>query len=312
MLELKRSLVAVRGLQIRKLLFQLEFHEILSLLMLAILSALYRFGLKGETLADEIVRIALTAGPITKSILLLMVLFLCATLFVRNQWIRTQAKLLWRIMASFLVMLFSFEAVVHYIHARGLPLQDEMLQKWDNAIFFGKQPAVWLEPVSYHPLTLFFSAVYLAWFALTYGSIFLMWWYGRKALLEYTTAVLLTFYTGYLIYICVPAIGPIFTYTYSTPLGGLTALMLEKKVFAPAADVFPSLHTGISVAMFLLTWKYGGRWFWFYAPITTAIILSTIYLRIHYGVDVIAGIILAVITTWLSKRILTLWEKLGK
>ncbi|MBP1961782.1 phosphatase PAP2 family protein [Paenibacillus aceris] len=295
--------------QLQKIVLKLDFHELLSLAMLLTLTVIYEVGLETESLMDEIFRIASTAGPITKSITLLMIIFLMTAVFVKNVRFAGHAKLLSRVMASFLVMLISFEAVVHYISARGLPLLDSALQDWDATLFFGKQPAVWLEPINNTPLTLWFSATYLSWFIFTYGSIFLMWWCSRKALLEYTTIALMTFYIGYLLYIIVPGIGPIFTYTYSTPLGGLTAMMMDNKVFTPAADVFPSLHTGISVVMLVLVWRYSRKWMWLYAPIMFSIILATVYLRIHYGVDVIAGVILSLLVAWICPKILAFWAK---
>jgi membrane-associated phospholipid phosphatase len=290
----------------------LEIHELLSVLMLVVLSVLYWLGLREETLADEIIRVIKTAGPITKTITLLMVLFFVVLLLVPHGRIAKHARLLGRVMASFLVMLFSFEAVTHYITARELPLQDMALQYWDSLLFGGKQPAEWLEPINTHHLTLFLSVIYLSWFALTYGSIFFMWWSGRQAVLEYSAATLMTFYIGYLIYIIVPAFGPIFTYSYSTPMTGLTAMMMDRRLFTPVADAFPSLHTGISVIMFILVRKYSKKWFWFYAPVTVLIIISTVYLRIHYAIDVIAGIALSMTTAWLTQTLIERWEILRK
>ncbi|WP_373230221.1 phosphatase PAP2 family protein [Cohnella sp.] len=293
-----------------KVIARLEVHEILSLLMLGILTLLYELGLKDENLGDEIIRVAVSAGPITTTIALLMVLFFVVLIFVPHGRIAEHAKLLARVMASFLVMLFSFEAVTHFITAKGLPIKDAALQDWDSFLFGGKQPAEWLEPINNHPLTLFLSVIYLAWFAFTYGTIFLMWWSGRRALLEYTAAALMTFYIGYLIYILIPAFGPIFTYTYSTSMTGLTAMMMDRNIFTPVADAFPSLHTGISVIMFILVRKYSKRWFLLYSPVVVLVIISTIYLRIHYVIDVIAGVALALATAWLCRKLIVRWEKL--
>ncbi|MFD0697128.1 phosphatase PAP2 family protein [Paenibacillus sp. GCM10027628] len=295
--------------QLKRHIINLEVHEIISIAMLVILSMIYGVGLEDESLIDEIIHIAWTAGPITLSITFLMIVFFVAAICVKKGSFAIQARLLCRVMASFLVMLVSFEAVIHYISARGLPLQDSLLQDWDKVLFFSKQPAEWLELINNTPLTLTLSAAYLSWFAFTYGTIFLMWLYGRKALLEYTTAALTTFYVGYLIYIVVPAIGPIFTFTYSSKLGGLTAMMLDRKVFVPAADAFPSLHTGISIIMLIVVKKYARRWVWLYVPVMISIIAATIYLRIHYGVDVIAGVILSLFIAWICPKLLAIWER---
>lgn len=297
---------------IQGIFVRLEVHEILSITMLGILTLLYGIYLEDETILDEIVRVAYSAGPITTGIALLMVLFFFVLVFVPHGNIAKHAKHLSRVMASFLVMLFSFEAVTHLIGAMELPLRDAELQNWDAYMFGGKQPAEWLEPINNHPLTLFMSGIYLSWFALTYSTIFLMWWSGRRALMEYAASALMTFYIGYLIYIAVPAYGPIFTFEYSTPMTGLTAMMTDRKLFTPVADAFPSLHTGISVVLYILVRKFAPKWFWIFAPIVILILISTVYLRIHYVIDVFAGIALALGAAWCCRKWVGRWEELKK
>jgi len=293
----------------KRMVFMLEVHELFNLLMILLMFALYEFKLKNENLPAEFIRLTFSAG-IAATLTTLIIFLIFATILVLPKGSTTcRVKFIFRIMASYLIMLFMFEAITHYISALGIPMQDRELTSLDNMIFFGKQPAVWLEPMISNPVTLFLSGVYFSWFLFTYGSIFLMWYKNAKAVIEYTTAALMTFYTGYLIYMLVPAVGPIFTYPYTKPLGGLASMISTGKIFPATPDVFPSLHTAISVVMLVLVWKYCRRFTWLYAIVAFLIIFSTLYLRIHYGIDVIAGIVLAVITTWLSPMIIKYWQK---
>jgi membrane-associated phospholipid phosphatase len=295
--------------RIFKFVFLMEFHEFLSFMMICFLIILYGFGPNNENLIDACFYLAFSAGIIPTMIISLLILFYVIILFVPREIFHKSLYFLIRNVTSFLVMLFCFESITHYIISHELTLKDAELLYLDNILFFGKQPAVWMESISFDSLTIFFSGAYLSWFLLTYGSILLMWRYGRKALLEYTTTALLTFYIGYIFYIIVPALGPLFTFSFSKPINGLAAMMLDSASFTPAPDAFPSLHTGIAVVMLVVVWRYCKKWTWIYAPVIAAIIISTMYLRIHYGIDVIAGVFLSMITTWLCPLIINFWQK---
>ena len=70
-------------------------------------------------------------------------------------------------------------------------------------------------------------------------------------------------------------------------------------------NVFPSLHTSLSVTVALLAF-YSRReypiWFWISILLATSVVISTMYLGIHWLVDVIAGILLAVVSVELARR----------
>lgn len=293
---------------IRALLF-LEFHEVLTLLMLVFVTFIYQIRLH-ETMFDVVLSIAISGSSITK---LFFILLLCLGIFtwlIRHSALGQKSKLAFRMLTSFFLMLIIFESITHFIKAIGLVMYDAQLQQLDRLLFFGKQPAEWLEPMISHPFTLILSGAYLSWFILTYGTVLLLVFRSRQAVLSYAASALVTFYMGYLIYLLVPGLGPMYTYSFSIPMGGLTALLENPNFIQPAADVFPSLHTAISVVMLVEVWRSHRIWTALYAPIVFLIIFSTIYLRIHYAVDVIAGILLAVWVTAWSPSLLKFWKRL--
>lgn len=72
-------------------------------------------------------------------------------------------------------------------------------------------------------------------------------------------------------------------------------------------NVFPSLHTSLSATVMLFAWhtrKVYPRW----VPIATfvgaSVIMSTMYLAIHWIVDVVAGIGLAAFSYWIGVRMI--------
>ncbi|WP_123039453.1 phosphatase PAP2 family protein [Cohnella candidum] len=294
--------------RLKAVLFTLEFHEWLCILMVMFLIVLYQTGLSGWGIGYSIAHIWEEGSPITKLFFLLLILLGIVTRFLTAGPIKEFGSFLFRMMGAFMVMLFCFESVIYFIEERNLPLLDVRLLQWDAWLFGGKQPAEWLEPITTPFLTYILSTVYLLWFPMVYGTVMLMYIKGKKAVVEYVCFALMTYYIGYLIYLIVPGIGPLYVYDFSTPIGGLTAMMTEGKLIQPAADVFPSLHTGISVVMLIQVWRRYRIWTWVYGPLTVLIICSTIYLRIHYAVDVFAGIILSIAIAYLCPFVLRKWE----
>jgi membrane-associated phospholipid phosphatase len=70
---------------------------------------------------------------------------------------------------------------------------------------------------------------------------------------------------------------------------------------------FPSLHAGVSFTSLYYAWKHC-RWFF---PVllffVTGLIASTVYLRHHYVVDLIAGAFLVPWTAWVTPRLDRWW-----
>lgn len=70
-------------------------------------------------------------------------------------------------------------------------------------------------------------------------------------------------------------------------------------------NCFPSMHTSISFAMFLLALREKNKFFKFiFSLFCLSIIYSTLYLEIHWVLDVIAGMFLGFVTVKLSDFIL--------
>ena len=63
---------------------------------------------------------------------------------------------------------------------------------------------------------------------------------------------------------------------------------------------FPSLHTAASLVALVYAWRFARRWFYVLLPFVLGLWVSTIYLRHHYFVDLLAGWILAPIAILLA------------
>lgn len=125
--------------------------------------------------------------------------------------------------------------------------------------------------------------------------------------------VLLCFYLSYIGYISFPALGP----RYSIPQmfnTELTGVLLSDKIKdflnlleGIKRDAFPSGHVGVSVLILYLFYKYDKRIFLLIFLPVMLMITSTIYCRYHYFIDIIAGLILTVVTLLLGNLYYNFW-----
>ncbi|CAM3720807.1 phosphatase PAP2 family protein [Alicyclobacillus pomorum] len=299
-------------------IYRLELYEILGIAVSALAIAVFFVFAKR---LDEIIGISDYHWKVANAVVgmyqnlftwlftgaFMLLLLLLALLRKQNHQLLRKLAYLIRVLLAFCTMLAIYKIVNFYISVFNPFDRDIALQRIDRALFFGKLPAEWFSYITCKPLTDLFSAAYMSWFVLTYSTILVMMTHSRKAVVEFVFTAMSTFYIGYLTYIMVPAIGPIFTVQFAHPIGGISSVFTHDQVLVER-DCFPSLHTGISLVMLISVWRYRRKWMWLYAPLVTLIICSTMYLRFHYGIDVIAGGALAVAMTQLCPLAVRWWE----
>jgi membrane-associated phospholipid phosphatase len=212
-----------------------------------------------------------------------------------------------RIFLAYCILLIVFRVVNFYVPVLHPGLDDSVIQHIDQTIF-GNQVSYILQPLARHWLTYLLTGAYVSWFWLLFATIALLMVQGRRAASEYLFATLIAFYVGYVCYVFVPVIGPGYTLHYSIQLGAIAPTYTVHRLLI-SRDCFPSLHTATSVLMVIYVGKYARKWLFAYVPLAAIIIFATLYLRIHYGTDDIAGIILAVMIACLAPFAYRWWER---
>ena len=71
---------------------------------------------------------------------------------------------------------------------------------------------------------------------------------------------------------------------------------------------FPSLHAAVSLVALVYAWRYVRAWFWVLLPFVLGLWVSTIYLRHHYVVDLLAGWLLAPVAVAVAPRLDAWWN----
>ena len=134
----------------------------------------------------------------------------------------------------------------------------------------------------------------------------------RARFREMMSGMMVVTFLGLLGYVLVPAIGPLYSLQqlYTLPLSQPIAIFNQQMAFMDLArihrDVFPSMHVAISLVVWLYAWRNSRSLFWILSPLVLSLWVSTLYLRYHYLVDVVAGLLLApasfLLANWLFRR----------
>ncbi len=250
-----------------------------------------------------------------KIILLSMVLFLllilcaqpllkAAQLSARQSWFLYQFWPVPAVLLGYLLMrVLRLELAIEVF---GIPQQDALMINLDTFAFGQTLPLYiqhWISPT----LTLLMESAYLHfYYLLPIGSLLYFYWRQQDAyFLAMRQAIIFTLVGGFCCYFLIPVKGP----GDFIPQQFTVALQAEHEmVYAVvnnvrfAYDCFPSLHTAIPWVTLLISWS------WHSIPVrlmmlgmTLSITLSTLYLRYHYGADVLAGFLWACLVAYFIK-----------
>jgi len=180
---------------------------------------------------------------------------------------------------------------------------DSYLITVDHAIF-GVHPTVWLERLISPTLSSLLQFAYISYYFIPVSLGVVLIAGGRfREFEEVLFGILLCFYLSYIGYLLVPAIGPRFTLNH-LQTGDLQVSPFIKSIQVALngleknkTDAFPSGHTAVSLMSLYYAWKeHETKLFAVLVPVVTGLIISTVYLRYHYVIDVIAGIALTCLT----------------
>jgi len=188
---------------------------------------------------------------------------------------------------------------------------DELLANIDFSLL-GVHPTVWIEQWNYPWLTDLFYSLYIFYFPMP--LFILSWLYRQKRFVDLDKSVwvyLLTYYGAYLGYFMVPAAGPRFNESLmalqKTNLDGVFLAVPIRTIInfmePNKLDAFPSLHAAISFTTLLLMGKFNKKMFRIFLPVIMGIMISLVYCRYHYVIDIIAGISWSVITFFAGQKL---------
>lgn len=201
-------------------------------------------------------------------------------------------------------MLCSYFTLRALLHALQPVLLDQALLRIDELIF-GVTPSVFLDQFVRHGTVEWFSFFYYGYFIILavhlLGTLFFD--EGRR-MFEILFGAMLVVTIGHSVYTLVPGEGPFAhfpeLFQHELSVGGFWWQQVSEAVSAAGAqyDIFPSLHTAYPSFFALHAFRHRKTWPYKYtwpinAFLAINIMIATLFLRWHYGFDVIAGLCLA-------------------
>ncbi|BCB97211.1 PAP2 superfamily protein [Dissulfurispira thermophila] len=213
---------------------------------------------------------------------------------------------------SVLIIFDSLGLIVHNINPQDI---DYLLIRIDYVVF-GCYPTIFMEGIMNSFLTDILQVAYSTYYFLPVilGVVLKK----KKKNEEFERSlflILLCFYFSYVGYILFPALGPRYAmehlqekqisgFLVSKPIQDILNLLEGVK-----RDAFPSGHTGIALMVLVLAYRYARGLFWIMLTPVILLIFGTIYLRYHYAVDVIGGILLTIVTIVIGEVYYTSYKK---
>jgi membrane-associated phospholipid phosphatase len=220
-----------------------------------------------------------------------------------------------------------FKEVYVIIQSLGRNDWDDLLIAADRAIF-GGDPTVWLSKFSTPLLTEILQIAYASYYFIMLAVGIELYITGERkkfALVVFT--IVFGFCLSYLGYLAFPAVGPRFTLhdfrLLESDLPGIfftgpirdfldAGESIPKNIVNAAAlaqrDAFPSGHTQMTLISLYFATLYSLRSRTILYVLGALLIISTVYLRYHYVVDLLGGALFMWLTILAAPRLFRWWE----
>ncbi len=201
---------------------------------------------------------------------------------------------------SILAIFESLENVVWNINGRDL---DYILIRIDY-LLTSTYPTLVFEKIATPLLTDIMQLAYTTYYFIPLSlGIFLKIHRNEEGFQRSLFIILFCFYLSYLGYLIIPALGPRYTISHLHENTELHGLFIKDHIYellnrleGIKRDAFPSGHVAIALITLFLSMEYEKGLSKILFPLVILLMVSTIYLRYHYLIDVIGGIILAIIS----------------
>ncbi len=218
--------------------------------------------------------------------------------------------------------------MVHPIHPQDFDWLLINIDRW----IFGTDPTHWLMGIAHPIVTEIFQISYACYYIILL-SVFFELDLEKRHTAYFLGAFLVVygFYLSYVGYFLMPAVGPRFTlHDFNSMNSDLPGLWLSNTLrdFVNAGesipkgalhavefaqrDAFPSGHTQLTLVILYIAFTNRLKSRWVLLGMGSLLIASTVYLRYHYVVDVMAGVVFFMFTIWSGKKIDSWWRKVKR
>ncbi|OQX85181.1 hypothetical protein B6D60_08275 [candidate division KSB1 bacterium 4484_87] len=202
---------------------------------------------------------------------------------------------------------------VHFANAADVQHILIQIDQW----MFGVQPCVWAERFIHPVLTDIFILAYANYFVINIIVVLVLYLQKRYQPFRYVMlTTIVTYYIAYFLFIIFPAAPPriVLKPMFTVSLHGQLMEPIKHAIEVSAQDsrgAFPSLHCAVSFVSLFFAYRYIKWLFWVLIPMVAMLVISTVYLRHHYVIDLIAGLALGAFTFWIGPKLENWWKNLS-
>jgi len=195
--------------------------------------------------------------------------------------------------------------------SRGTDVFDQVVMGWEAALFGGQISRDWWRGATSPFWSTVLHGAYLTYYVIIpLPPLYFAVTNNRAALQRSVFLIMTAFILSYLFFVFFPVAGPY--YQFERPAGEFIANPMARTVYGILATgssygaAFPSSHVAATVAAVVAAW-WGAPLLGLVLTLPTVLLtIGVVYTQMHYGVDVIAGLVIAglavALTVVLEKR----------
>ena len=222
---------------------------------------------------------------------------------------------------AFVAGIFAYTLLRSVADETEIPTRTSYPIRFDRMVFFGTDPIQWLQDRFFQvsdvsALDLFSVGMHWSFFVAPYAMAVAVFWRRRELFPRYVCVVVGTMYLGLLLFFLVPTSPPWLAaqhgqldgvYRVMDFVGGSVDKDTYQSFYASLAEpnsvaAMPSIHEGVTFAMFLWAREYSKRLSWVLLAYCVLMGLSLMYLGEHYLLDLMGGIACALVAWWATRR----------
>ncbi len=158
-----------------------------------------------------------------------------------------------------------------------------------------------------HWISELMNAGYFSYYFMLIGITLSYYFFRHEDAEKVIFTIITSFYLYYIIFIIIPVIGPQFYFKpplNEAPHSGLFSTLVRwvQQHWEHPTGAFPSSHVGLSIIYLLISFKSFKKIFYIFLPFAFIILFATVYIKAHYAIDVIGGIVSAPVFYYLANK----------
>ena len=203
----------------------------------------------------------------------------------------------------------------YYINSFFFPNLDGFFMEADELLFGGQPSMAFCRIMPWQWFNELMNFAYLSFYFIIGLTVLVSYKTESAKGVKAAFVLLVSFLICYLLFIIFPVMGPQFYFPEPDNCTPDTwpfraAMRFLQNLGEKPTGAFPSSHVGVTVICLLLLYTQKIRkLFWALLPLAVLLIVSTVYIKAHYLIDVVAGLL---IVPFLYRTGCYIWEKTNK